>query len=300
VGAVDSISFTAPRGFAAVVVDGLRPEDAGDEAVGDALRGALWTHGVVVVRQTAPLADAEARAIASMIGPIKDPVGRARDGTMLRYAEDRQVMDSGFVLTDELREQLGGVSFGGDRDRPGLFQAFHTDDTFAERPAAASVLHARQLPAGPGGNTRFLDMRAAYRLLEPATKQRIAGKRVVYAYDNGGAFPPRPPSTGPASGLADVEHPLVRSHPVTGEPALYLDLDRATHVRGMSVSEGRALLQALQGHAEEQAPHYGHTWRPHDVLMWDNASVQHAAAGDFPVGEPRRFWRYLIEGSVPA
>jgi len=35
-------------------------------------------------------------------------------------------------------------------------------------------------------------------------------------------------------------------------------------------------------------------------VAWDNASVQHAASGDFPVGEPRRFWRYMIEGPIPA
>jgi len=40
-------------------------------------------------------------------------------------------------------------------------------------------------------------------------------------------------------------------------------------------------------------------WRPHDVLMSDNATVQHKAGGDFPVGEPRRFWRYMVEGPRP-
>jgi taurine dioxygenase len=67
----------------------------------------------------------------------------------------------------------------------------------------------------------------------------------------------------------------------------------------MGDDEGRALLQSLQDHAEAHAPRYGHDWQPHDVLVWDNASVQHKASGDFPVGEPRRFWRYMIEGPVP-
>ncbi len=89
-----------------------------------------------------------------MIGPIKDPVGQTRDGTMLRYSEDRQIIDAGFVLTDELRAGLGDLSFGGlDPLRPGLFETFHSDDTYTERPAAATVLHARELPSGPGGAT---------------------------------------------------------------------------------------------------------------------------------------------------
>jgi alpha-ketoglutarate-dependent taurine dioxygenase len=67
----------------------------------------------------------------------------------------------------------------------------------------------------------------------------------------------------------------------------------------MRVSEGRALLQSLQDHAEQRGPRYAHEWQANDVLVWDNASVQHRAGGDFPVGEERRFWRYMVEGSKP-
>jgi taurine dioxygenase len=235
-----------------------------------------------------------------MIGHIKDPVGRTRDGGSLRYSDDRQIVDAGFVLTDELREQLGDVSFGGDTVRPGLFETFHTDDTYTERPAAATVLHARELPSGPGGDTCFLDMRAAYNQLDPQDRAAITGLRMACSYNNEDAFPPRVSARGPFEALVDVTHPIVRRHEVTGVPALYLDLDRATHVVGMPIAEGRALLQRLQDHAETDAPRYAHAWQPSDVLMWDNAAVQHRASGDFPVGEPRRFWRYMIEGPVPA
>ena len=50
----------------------------------------------------------------------------------------------------------------------------------------------------------------------------------------------------------------MHAHPVTGEPALYLDLDRATHIDAMPVDEGRTLLQSLQDHAERHAPRYVH------------------------------------------
>ena len=83
----------------------------------------------------------------------------------------------------------------------------------------------------------------------------------------------------------------MRAHPVTGVPALYFDLDRATHVEGMPKPRAAALLQSLQDHAEQQGPALRARLATHDVLIWDNASVQHKASGDFPVGEPRRFWR---------
>jgi alpha-ketoglutarate-dependent taurine dioxygenase len=67
----------------------------------------------------------------------------------------------------------------------------------------------------------------------------------------------------------------------------------------MRVAYGRALLQRLQDHAETHAPACQHDWKEHDVLVWDNASVQHKAGGNFKLGEPRRFWRYMIAGTRP-
>jgi alpha-ketoglutarate-dependent taurine dioxygenase len=287
--------------FGAAEISGFDPAvRVGDEQACAEVRAALWEHAVICLRFPRPLDDDEARAVAGVIGPIKDPVGRTRDGGELRYSEDRQIIDAGFVLTDELREQLGDVNFGGDSLRPGLFETFHTDDTYTERPALATVLHARELPSGPGGATNFLDMRAAYRLLDPQLRARVTGLRAVNAYNNHGAFPPRVAAEGPFERLVEVLHPIARAHPATGGPALYIDLDRATHIDGLPVPEGRALLQSLQEHAETYAPRYAHRWEPHDVLVWDNASVQHKASGDFPVGEPRNFWRFMIEGPVPA
>jgi alpha-ketoglutarate-dependent taurine dioxygenase len=291
---------TLPGGFGAAEIEGLQPGDASDHSYRTIVRDALWAHGVACLRFDRALDDAETRAVAKMIGPIKDPIGRTRDGGEMRYSEDRQIIDAGFVLTDELREQLGDINFGGlDSQRPGLFETFHTDDSYVERPAAVTVLHALELPSVPGGDTHFIDMRAAYQLLEPSVRARLIGLRAVNAYNNDGAFPSRVSAGGPFEALEDVTQPVVRAHPVTGEPALYIDLDRATGIEGMALDEGRALLQLLQDHAEQRAPRYAHRWRPHDVLMWDNATVQHKAGGDFPVGEPRRFWRYMIEGSRP-
>ena len=246
---------------------GLDPShDASDPKVGRWLRDVLWDRAVLCVRLDAKLTDGELRALVSMIGDIKDPVGHDSDGNPLRYGEERQIIDAGFVLTDELRESLGDVSFGGDDLRPGLFQFFHTDDSYVEQPAGVTVLHARELPQGGGGDTCFIDMRAAYELLDATQRSQLIGLRAVHSYNNRGAFPPRAAAGGPLEDLVDVSHPVVRAHPVTGGPALYFDLDRATHVEGLPDDEGRALLQSLQDHAEQNAPRYEHKWHPHDVL----------------------------------
>jgi alpha-ketoglutarate-dependent taurine dioxygenase len=289
-----------PGPFGAAEIEGLDVDrDAHDPRSAQFLRDALSNRPVLCIRQPAPLDDGAARALVSMFGRVKDPVGRTADGRSLRYGQDRQIIDAGFVMTDEVRAALGDLSFGGDVVRPGLFEHFHTDDSYTEMPASVTVLHARELPTSPGGDTCFLDMRVAFELLDPDEQVRIVGLHAVHAYDNGGAFPPRIAATGELEALVEVAHPIVRAHPRTGRPALYFDLDRATHVAELPLAEGRALLQALQDHAEQCAPRYEHAWRDHDVLIWDNAAVQHKASSDFPVGEPRRFWRYMVEGSLP-
>jgi alpha-ketoglutarate-dependent taurine dioxygenase len=274
--------------------------DAASAEAAAAVRAALVRYAVVCLRIGRALEDAELRAVARLFGPIKDPVGRAKDGSTFRYGELRQIIDSGFVMTDEIRAKLGDLHFGGlDDRRPGLFETWHYDDTYTEEPASATVLHARALPPSGGGPTCFLDMRAAYALLDRDAQERLATLRVVHAYDNEDAFPPRRSAHGPADVLIDVTHPLVRTHPVAGTRSLFFDLDRARHVEGMPIAEGRALLQRLQDFVEAKAPHCRHAWQDHDVLVWDNASVQHKASGDFALGEPRRFWRYMIAGGRP-
>jgi taurine dioxygenase len=288
-----------PRGaFAVSEVLGV---DAGcGETDATALQAALATHAVLCLRMKRSLEDAELQSVARLFGPIKDPVGRAKDGSAFRYDTQRQIIDSGFVMTEEARKNLDGRSFGGlDDRRPGLFETFHCDDTYTAEPAIATILHARALPPSGGGPTHFLDMRAAYKLLDAATRAKLSSLRVRYAYNNEDAFLPRRAARGPADVLEEVSHPLLRTHPIAKTRSLFLDLDRAKHVEGMSVAEGRALLQMLQDHAEANAPRCQHDWQDHDVLVWDNASVQHKAGGNFALGEPRRFWRYMIAGGRP-
>jgi alpha-ketoglutarate-dependent taurine dioxygenase len=263
------------------------------------LRGGLATHGVLRIRGCGELDRATFRAIAGVLGRIKRPRARTVDGAYFDYAPELQLVDAGRVVepADEgegARQSQGGL----DPRRPGLFETFHIDDCYVEEPAAATVVHARALPSR-GGNTELLDLRVAYERLPPGEQARLRMLRVVHAHNNEGAFAGRVSARGPADILAPATHPLVRKHPVTGRRALYFDLDRATHVEGLPIAVGRALLLSLQEHVEAVAPRFEHVWEPYDVLAWDNIALQHRAKGDFPLGEPRLFWRHMIEGSRP-
>ena len=255
------------------------------------------------MRGAGPLDLAGFAAVTRLFGPIKMPRAETRDGRTRDYAPAFQVIDAGRVVEPETAGASSGAvaseSLGGlDPRRPGLFETFHIDDCYVARPAAATVVHARALPSR-GGNTEFLDLRVAHAQLSEELRAALAGLRAVHAHNNEGAFPTRVSARGANDCLAPASHPLVRTHPVTGRLGLYFDLDRATHVEGMSVPEGRALLERLQDQAEASAPRHQHVWQTHDVLVWDNVSLQHRARGDFPVGEPRQLWRHLVEGDRP-
>ncbi len=291
-----------PEGrFAAAEVVGLDPRaHPRDASVAQALRAALAEHGLAVIRLEAKLDEAMFRAVAGLFGAVKDPVAADRDGNPHRYDDTRQIIDAGYVMTDEMREEMKGRSFGGlDADRPGLFETFHIDDTYVAEPASATVLHARVLPPSGGGNTVFIDLQSAWEQLPAQEQARLRPLQVEHAYNNEGAFEGRASASGPNDVLAPATHPLVRTHASTGRLGLFFDLDRATRVEGMDLGEGRALLMRLQRAVEENAPRYEHVWRDFDVLVWDNTRVQHKASGDYPVGEPRRFWRHMIAGTRP-
>jgi hypothetical protein len=89
---------------------GARP---GDDADVRALRATLARLGVLCLRMPAPLDDEGFQAVARLFGAVKGPVARTEDGGTFRYSEARQIIDAGFVATEEVRAKLAGVAFGG-------------------------------------------------------------------------------------------------------------------------------------------------------------------------------------------
>ncbi|MFT5100841.1 MAG: alpha-ketoglutarate-dependent taurine dioxygenase [Planctomycetaceae bacterium] len=265
------------------------------------LRDALAEAGVLCLRMARKLKLSEFEALAEIFGPIKEPIGRTKDGKTFQYSPRLQHIDAGYVLTEEDRKKFGDTTFGGlDDQRPGLFETFHCDDTFTIDPAQLTILHARALPVSGGGPTYFMDMRHAFDLLPETQQIELSELQILYAHNNDNAFPPRRAASSEADCLVEVIHPLIRTHPITDRRALFVDLDRAKHIVDMTQTAGRQLLQSLQDHAETHAQRCHHDWQHGDVLIWDNASVQHKASGNFILGEERRFWRHMVSGPRPA
>ena len=153
-------------------------------------------------------------------------------------------------------------------------QLWHSDSSF-QRPAAKySLLLAVRLPSW-GGETEYCDLRAAYDALDARMKAELVGleaehyalhSRIMlgddeYSEDAKSVFPP-------------VLWPIVRTHPDSGRKLLFIGA-HTRRVVGMTVAEGRVLLMDLLEHATQPRFVYRHTWKPGDVVIWDNRATLH-------------------------
>lgn len=182
---------------------------------------------------------------------------------------------------------------------------FHTDYSYLEQPARATVLHSITVPS-KGGDTLFADQRAAWDDLPEAMKRRIDGLVVRHHYGNRDDLDTR--SRTVASVLSDsqakrldwVRHPLVMRHPVTGRKALYAVSGSSFGIDGMPDDEGRALLDELKAHATRPAYRLAVSYGIGDVVMWDNLSMLHSATLTDP-DDPRTLWRITVKppGGLP-
>ncbi len=180
---------------------------------------------------------------------------------------------------------------------------WHSDLSYKERPSLGSLLHAQELP-GEGGDTLFADQHAAYDALPAALRRVIGPLRAEHSYlakyEELRARSPWRPALTPAqiAEVAPAIHPVVRTHPETGRRALFVNEHFTTRIVGLPEDESRALLAELFAAAIKPEFIYRHVWQPHDLVFWDNRSVQHLAAGT-PDSERRKLYRTTVEGDLP-
>jgi taurine dioxygenase len=184
---------------------------------------------------------------------------------------------------------------------------WHTDGSYLAKPDMYTVLYALQVPQRDGkplGDTAFTSTKAAYEALPNEIKVRLEGLRALNSLTHHMALRRRanlaaPPVTGKVDDVApDVEHPVVRTHPITGHKCLFVTEGHTQRIVGMSDEESASLLTSLYAHLTKPEFVYRHKWRVGDIVIWDNCSTQHLAINDY--GDiPRLMHRAGISGSVP-
>jgi len=176
---------------------------------------------------------------------------------------------------------------------------FHTDYSYLQVPARATMLYSIEVPTA-GGNTLFANQYAAYDDLSESMKRRIAAMIAVHHYgnrkeaDDASRIAASPLTAEQKAKMPLITHPLVRSHPVTGRKALYAVSGSSYGIVGMPEDEAVALLDELAAHATQPKYLYSLAYRVGDVVIWDNASLLHSATLTDP-DDPRTLWRITIK-----
>ncbi len=271
-------TITPVGGAIGAQVDGLDLTRPLDPTAASLVRDALHEHSVLFFREQ-DLTEEEQIAFAAQFGTV-GPYAFTR-----MLGEDR--------LTSIIEDTA---------DSPPDADGWHTDVSWVAEPPAYAVLNARLIPP-VGGDTMWSSLFAAYDALSPVMQrvcdglvvrhhagqdfhdriERILGTETADRVDR--EFPP-------------VEHPLVRTHPVTGRRALWVSGRFVDQIVGMHRDESDALLGYLNHHIEDPNFCVRWRWRPYDVAMWDEASTNHRALSDhFP--DHRIMRRCTVDGTRP-
>ncbi len=175
---------------------------------------------------------------------------------------------------------------------------WHSDVSCDEEPPMGSILHIHTVPEC-GGDTLFASMYAAYEALSEPMKAFLAPLTAIHegehvyrgryshqGVDDAGKVYPK------------AEHPVVRTHPVTGRKALYVNSGFTTRIPQLSKLESDAVLRMLYEHCASPLFQCRFRWEKNSVAFWDNRCVQHYAMWDY-YPQVRSGYRVTIKGERP-
>ena len=182
--------------------------------------------------------------------------------------------------------------------------AWHTDVTFIETPPLGAILYAKQLPA-EGGDTLWSNMRAAYEALSPSLRDFLSQLDAVHDFARG--FPAKR-TVAHAAGEdkyaraveehPPVVHPVIRTHPETGEDSLFVNYGFTERIKGLRRAESDAILAMLFAHIQKPEFQVRWRWKENAIAFWDNRITQHYAVNDY-LPNRRVMHRATILGDRP-
>ncbi|KAJ9148396.1 Taurine catabolism dioxygenase TauD/TfdA [Pleurostoma richardsiae] len=175
---------------------------------------------------------------------------------------------------------------------------WHSDVSYEQQPPGTTFLYVFEKPE-TGGDTLFADAVEAYNRLSPAFQERLHGLKAVHS-----AIEQANLSTS-RGGILRREpvynaHPIVRTHPVTGEKALYVNPSFTREIVGLKKEESDAILKFLYDHLAYGADFQARVkWEEGTVVVWDNRVTQHSALVDWNSGERRHLARITPQAERP-
>lgn len=265
---VITVNQLHPRFFGEIVGADLTQPPG--EALRQTVEEAMAQHAVCVVRQ-GPISDDDHIRFGRLFGPLEFPPGYP-DRPRGRMAPE--LFAAGNIDADGNIKPLTGAN----RDIAKGAELFHADSSFNPLPSKWSMLRGVECPPPEvGGDTWFVDLRAAYDDLAPAMKERIADLVGIHDFWEGRKYAgldvdekmrtsmPMPP----------VRHPIVRVMPY-GRKSLFIG-GHCVGVEGMNPEDGHTLVTQLYRHATQDHYIHRHRWIPGDIVIWENRCALHAA-----------------------
>ena len=257
---------------------------------------AAWLHHVMLIIKGQTLTAEDLVTLVKRFGTPVSSSGLHQRGLEERTANQLFNLPPEVTVVTNVRENGKPVGILGDGEI-----VWHADFSFKERPTAARMLVAMELPPQDGGgNTRFLNAYAAYDALPAAYRKRLTGKTIKQGNIVDTAMKLRPG----ASLQDDIReapgpsHPVISTHPETGCNTLFLGRRHAAYVNGLSLEESEIFLDELWAHAIQEQFCYTHRWSKGDVVVWDNRATVHRRDGFDP--ESRRvLYAAQVEGHRP-
>jgi taurine dioxygenase len=267
----------------------------------------IWAEHQVLLLRKQPLTKEQLVALADRLG------GRMVAGSHHFYVKDGHKPGESARVSD-----IEGITLISNLDKDGNPQKstegsgsaellWHSDNSYMETPPMGSLLNAVRVPVNGGGHTRFCNQVLAYETLPDDLKRAVEGKHIKHDRSRNTSGKVRVTFTRAATrdDVIGPVHPIVRIHPVTRKPALYLGRrydGPSSHIVELSDAESDALLDRLWAHATQEKFVWEHDdWQPGDLIMWDNQSVMHART-QVDHTQARLLHRVLVRGGpvIPA
>jgi len=226
------------------------------------LRDAFARHSVLVFPDQ-PLSDAQQIAFSRRFGPLEaTKVGSYGAGTPLVILSN--VAEDGSIVPDDHR--LNMVHKANSQ--------WHSDSSFKQTPALASMLSAKTVPP-EGGETEYASMIVAWEDLSEETKAKIDGRIALHHFATSrNRIDGKLMTQAEYDELPPVKQVMVREIPETGRKALYVG-SHAGAIIGMPDAEAQPLIEELIAFATRPECVYRHEWREGDAVLWDNRAVVH-------------------------
>ena len=242
-----------------------------------------WYEHIVLAFRGQEITMEQQRAFAKQFGGLAP---RGGDGG----TKHEQSISENVMLVTNIREN--GKPIG---TLPDGEMMFHSDTPYFENPRKATLLYGIEIPS-KGGETLFSNSYKVAETLPEEIKHKLAGKKAMQIYDYGAQD--KAEDTYDFSIHPHYAHPVFRKHPETGRTSLYISELMTVEIQDLPRGESDELLNYLFRHQEKDEFVYAHSWRPGDLLMWDNRCSVHAR-NDFPSDERRLFRRLVLHDEHP-